>query len=415
MTPLRSMMLLVALVAAALAAWRIVATCIADGQAAFEPERALAWDSHNPQALLSLARRQLGDGEIPAARATARELLQSDPLAASAFAVLAEAAQADGDDSQAMRLYTLALRRAPRDLHVRAWIADREIAEGRYTDALADLDLLLRISPSQRRTLLPAMADLAAHRPAFADALLQTLARDPDWSDAMLDALLDTGDDASVDRIFGALEQQHRLSDAKIGRWLDRLMQEGRWGEAYSRWASVALEAGGALPAVYDGGFEQPPSGIGFDWRMRDSAGVYIERERTRGASGEYAVRITFLHRRAPEIELAQTLLLAPGAYRLHFRSRAESLHSDKGIEWAITCEGAAAPLAVSAPIEGSSDWKPADIAFDVPADGCPAQRLGLRNPGAGGAGKIVSGTVWFDDVAIDPLPHRSPASNESG
>lgn len=399
---LRGGAIALALVLAVVAGWRIVVTSTADRLAAKEPQRALAWDPGNPAALLALAERQLTDGQAPAAAATARQLLRIEPLQAQAFAVLAEAASAD-----AAALHELALRHAPRDLRTRAWLLGTQLAEGRYADALANIDVVLRISPAQGTRLFPLMVQLADNS-VFADALAQTLSTQPAWRAELLSAVLTQGSQVAVDQVYTAVQRDGGLSSAEAGRWLDRLIAAGEWGEAYSRWVgTLTLTPGASLPVVYNGDFEAEPTGIGFDWRLRGAPGVLIERAGVAGARGTYAARVAFLGRRVPQIDFEQTLLLAAGRYRLHLRAHARDLRSDKGLEWAIACHGAAEPLAVSARLEGNFDWKAVATDFVVPSADCPAQRLWLRNPGADGAGKIVSGTLWFDDIAIDRIARQ--------
>lgn len=399
---LRAGMWVFALGLAILAGWRIVVTHMADRAVVLSPQRALEWEPHNPAALLALAEHQLADQQPQAAAATARELLRVEPLMGQAFVVLADAAQASGDTARALALHAIALRRAPRDLRTRAWTIGIQLTEGAYADALINLDMLLRVSPTQGSRILPLLARLA-ETPAFALALAHTLSAKPAWRDEMLLALLTNDSHVAMDQVYSALQREGGLSNAEAGQWFDRLVQTGQWGEGYARWAgSLALPPGAALGTVYDGSFESDPSGLGFDWSMRNTVGVMIERVSVSGSTAGHAARVTFLGRRVPEIDFGQLLYLAPGAYRLRFRASARSLLSDKGLDWVIACHGSVEVLAQSPRIQGSFDWKSIDTDFVVPAVDCPAQRLWLRNPGADGSGKIVSGTVWFDDFAID-------------
>jgi tetratricopeptide (TPR) repeat protein len=390
-----------ALVLGSVAAWQIIATSIADRYARAAPERALEWDAHNPAALFTIARRQLTERDAKAAVVTARELLRVEPLAGQAFAVLAEAAEAAGETDKARALYEVALRRAPQNLRVRAWIIDAQLREGRYAEALAQIDILLTVSPEQYDKLLPILARLA-DAPEFASALAHTLSGKPPWRVRMLQILPADGSRAAIDQVYGLLQHDGGLSTEEAGRWYDQLMQDGLWGEAYSRWAGeLGLAPGTSLPLVYNGGFQTEPSGIGFDWRISGATGVIIDRIAATGANGAFAMQVSFSGRRVPQINFEQRLLLAPDVYQLSFRARAEALNSDKGLQWAIACQGQSEPLAVSAPLGGSFDWKTFTVSFVIPAENCPAQHLWLRNPGAAAAGKEVVGDIWFDDITI--------------
>lgn len=407
----RAALLAAALVLAGMAGWRIVVTATSDRLAADHPGAALAWDADNPDAVLTLARQQLQAGHPQDAAAIARRLLRTEPLQGPAFVMLARAAQAEGDDAAAHKLFAIALRRAPRDQYTRAWTIGAQLRVGNYDDALRNTSVLLRIAPPRQEVLIPVLAQLT-EKPAFASALAHTLAEQPQWRWAMLGYLLSHASHNAVDAVFSRLQDLGSLSDGEAAQWFDRLTAAGLWGEAYSRWASgLHLPRGTPLPSIYDGGFETKPSGIGFDWRTGGAPGVIIERVQVDGATGSYAAQVSFFGRRVTDTHFAQTLLLAAGPHVLRFRARARRLTSDKGLEWAIGCEGIEEPIASSPRLRGDFAWRPIELTFTVPEHGCPAQRLWLRNPGAAGAAKIVSGTLWFDDFRIAaPAPAASAA-----
>lgn len=399
--PLRVGLLAVGSVIACLAAWRVVVTGLADRFVVTSPERALDWEPDNPAALLAVAKQHLEEGDAQAASATARELLRVAPLSGEAFVILAKAAELAGDNAQASVLFPLAARRAPEDPYVRAWLIEDLLRKARYAEALGEFDTLFRVSSGEAGKLLPIFAQLSDVE-EFADALTAALNTRPSWQSGMLSALLEHGSHDAVDRIFGNLQRTGSLPAEEASRWLDRLMHDGLWGEAYSRWASgLKLPPGASLPLLYNGGLETEPSGSGFDWRIRPAVGVFVERTPTPGATGSFAMEVGFSGRRVPEINVEQRLFLAPGAYVLSFRARADALHSDKGLQWAIQCYEQNEPLAVSEMLDGSFGWKRVEVPFIIPEEGCVAQRLWLRNPGAAAAGKAVSGEIWFDDFAI--------------
>lgn len=394
-------LVIIGCILAGLAGWRVIVTGLADRYAMEAPERSLALEPRNPDAMIALAERQLMKGKPDAAAASARELLRTEPLSGDAYVILAKAAESSGASAKVRALYAIAVRRAPRDLYSRAWMIETLLRDGRYADALEQFDTLFRVSPGQGGKILPLLAQLS-DAPAFAQALAAALDSRTAWKAAMLLALLQHGSHDAVDQIFGDLQHKGNLSDDESGRWLDWLMQKGFWGEAYSRWVGgLKLAPGAPLPLLYNGRFEMEPSGIGFDWRMRPAVGVTIEREPTIGAKGSFAIDVGFSGRRVPEIHLEQRLFLWPGEYTLSFRARAQGLHSDKGLEWAIQCLGQNDPLAVSEALDGNFAWKQFETPFVIPDQSCTSQRIWLRNPGAAAAGKEVSGDIWFDDFAI--------------
>ena len=394
-------LLIIGIALAGLAGWRVFATAVAERRASHVPEESLQLERRNPAAMLTLAQRHLQDRDAEGAIAIAHELLREEPLTGQAFVILAKAAEATGDSTQAEALYRVAVRRAPRDVYVRAWLVRDLLMKTRYAEALAQFDTLFRLSPGQAQDFLPVFAQLA-EAPDFAQALIVAVGSSASWKTSMFSTLLERGNHDVVDQFFGGLLRQGNLSDEETGRWLDWLMQHGHWDEAYARWVGwLKLAPGAALPLLFNGGFETDPSGIGFDWRIRPTPGVTIERQHKPGASQNFALSVSFSGRRVPEINLEQRLFLSPGIYEMSFRARAEGLHSDKGLQWAVQCFAASEPATVSDLLDGSFEWKRFESVLTVPDAGCLSQRIWLRNPGAAAAGKDVVGDVWFDDFAI--------------
>lgn len=390
---------------AAWIAWQIVTTRVADSLAGQAPRRALRWDANNPQALHALAETEIESGHPRAAATTARHLLRVAPLQADAFAVLARAAAADGNQRKAQDLFAIALRRAPRNQYARAWAIGNDLQHKNYAAALHNVNVLLGVEPGQQSALLPLLANVASRDPGFATALAQALANRPAWRNDMLTELLAHAPAATVNTVFDSLQASPAgIDDTEANAWFDRLEKDGHWGQAYSRWASrTGAAAGGRIPAVYNGNYADPVTGTGFNWRMHGEPGVTIDRVRTTDPAG-WAAQVTFRERRADDMGFWQPLLLAPGRYTLTFRARADNLQSDAGLEWSITCMADGTPIANSPLFAGTFNWRPLTVDFDVPASQCKAQRLQLTNPGAGGSGKIVSGKVWFTEFRIQPI-----------
>jgi tetratricopeptide (TPR) repeat protein len=389
----------------ALAAWRILATGMADRLAGEDPLRALQWDARQPRARLMLAQQELDRGQPAAAAEIARQLLAHEPLAGDAWAILAQAAAMQGDRAEATRLFEIARRRAPHAQRPLAWLIEEQLRKGDFAQALENVDRLLRIAPGQHRLVFPPLLQLA-DQPAFVEALADRLAARPPWRPLLIGALISKGSADTVDRVLSEVQERGGLEAAEIGRWIDRLAATGQWGEAYARWAGeLDAESLGRLASVYNGDFESAPSDLGFDWRIDDAPGVIIVREAMAGTGASQAIRLHFLGRRVESIPMHQWLLLAPGSYRLRFSAKAEDLRADRGVQWVLRCQQrGGAELAASEAQQGNFDLQVTTVDFRVPETDCVAQDLFLRNAGAEGPGKILIGSLWFDDVNIERL-----------
>jgi tetratricopeptide (TPR) repeat protein len=386
--------------------WTTIQATRADALAYEDPAAALRIDPDHPEALLQLAREQMAARNYEAAKETARHLLAVEPGQGEGFAILALAAARHGD-RDAARLLDAGLRRAPRNTALRAQAAAARLRAGNFPAAMQQIDALLRLGSSQDSVISAALLQ-QAQDPRFADAIAQTLAAGPSWRTQFLVNLSARGTPAAVDQVNAALQRRGSLSDPETARWLARMLKDGRWSQAYARWVDTFATPPDALPLVYDGGFEQEPSGIGFDWAEERVSGVTTQFESVPGAGGERAAHFRFIGIPAAGGAMVQPLLLAPGHYRLALRARAEFLQSDQGLQWTVRC--ADASLAGSlGPLEGSFEWQAFHADVVVPESGCPGQWLRLENPATKGAARQVSGDLWVDDVRIVRFPPQSP------
>lgn len=399
---LRAMVMGVVVLFAAVAGWRIFGQMQAERHASTAPERALQWRPNDPQALLAIAERQLKAGELTQAAATAKQLLSHEPLQGRAIALLADVAAKQGRKDDALRMFQIAERRAPRDATTSLWLAQYYTGQGDYDAAMLRLDRLLRFSPHRSAAVYPALMQLAQDE-AFASALARTLQSKPPWRAGLLARMQhpETGNAVASGRVMHALYEGGNLEPKEYARWLDSLMTQGRWGEAYARWSGDATKVNGRLPFVYNGDFSLPVSDAGFDWRLLRVPGVILKFETATGGNGP-AAYFRFLDRRAASGGLEQPLFLSPGQYRLAFRARAQGLRAEIGVRWVIVCQGGAGVVGKSEPIEGNVPWREFNATFTIPEAGCAGQQLRLLNAVTTGAAQRIAGDLWIDDVAIE-------------
>jgi tetratricopeptide (TPR) repeat protein len=385
---------------ATFAGWRVIGIMQAERYAAADPQRALGWRGGDPQALLADGLRRLELDDPAGAAASARALLAREPLEGRAFRVLGEAEDRLGRAEMASKLYAIAADRAPRDIPARAWLAQHFLDRRDFPRALAQIDFVLRTTPERTRGINRILKNIAplVQDEAFADALTNVLLTNPPWRSQML-KLVGGFPDANS-RILQDLRKRGGLSQDEYATWLDGLMAQGRWGEAYARWASHAVATGGRLPLLYNGDFLHEPSNVGFDWRIKSVPGVLLEFS-SRTGEQDGTAQLTFLNQSFPDAGLRHPLLLYPGSYRLDMKVRGQALHSGLALRWRLECLGKAGLLADGEPLDGSFGWRESSMAFTVPPERCPGQMLRLANPSEKGVAQRVEGTLWVDDVAI--------------
>lgn len=381
--------------------WCTIQATRADALVARDPQAALRLDTGNVAAMLHLARRQLREGNNDAARDTSRHALSIAPAYGEAFALVARAAMA-GDDEDASSLLSIAARRAPSDTAIRGHSAAAALRSGDFASAMQQVNALLRLGAETPR-IYPGLAS-QAEDPRFAQALAATLSTEPDWRNSFMSYLGSKGSPTAVDRVFSALQHSGHLTPVESGRWLDRMLRDGRWGAAYAYWTGTLDPMPASLPLAYNGDFETAPSHIGFDWHEVHVAGVATVIEADPGAAGSQAAHFRFLGLRTAGGDMKLPLLLAPGQYRLSLRARAEYLRSDQGLRWKIRCADGT-EIAATEALGDSFHWRSIQVDFEVPPGQCPGQWLALENPAPAGSARQVSGDLWTDDIRVTPLP----------
>lgn len=394
----------------AFAGWRISHVMRADGALRHgDTVLSLTLMPGHPEALLELAKSQLADKRADAAAETARQLLLVSPVDGRAYTLLAKVALAHGQKSRARELFAVGARRAPRDVAAHAWLAQDALERGLPKEALVQIDHVLTLSPEAGATVFPVLISLAVD-PRFAEALADVLRRPASWRAGMLIALERAPPELreASDQVLSALQRKGGFDAAETQARIQALLQEGRWGEAYARWASPVAAAGTPLPLLFNGDFASEPVGDSFDWILPTTPGVILEFEPGTGSGRILHGR--FLGRRMVGAFLEHRLLLPPGRYELHLRQRAEALRSDHGLGWTVTCEGARDPQISSEALDGTRGWQALDVTFTVPALGCTRQWLRMGNAGAAGAGQLVTGDVWAGNLTIMKVA-ASPAN----
>lgn len=391
--------------------WNIVQATRADAIAPKVATAALRINPTHPQALALVSRQALQRGELEQASELASKSLAIAPGRTDAYATVALAG-AQGGKENADALLAIAARRARRDSHVRAAAVAAALRVGDLPVAMAHLDALLRVGSRNGGEIFAAMAQQAADAD-FAAVLVQTLAANPPprWRDRFLAALGRSGDAEAVDLVYAGLQETGDLSTPAVRQWLDRMMHDGRWGEAYAHWIGTLGPIDGGISTVFNGNFESPVTDLGFDWRRQRAQGVYTEAvDDPAGVAGRVA-HLHFVGRPTAIGDLAHPLLLGEGRYRLSLRARGEYLRSDEGLRMRVRCTGRkGAPLAELELPGDSFAWREVSTEFEVPGADCPGQWLRLENPAVQGAAQQVSGDLWMDDVRIVPEAIRGEA-----
>lgn len=401
MRSMRVLVFAVTLVFALLAGWRVFALMRAEQLAHSDPEQALRRNPDEPEALWSRTKAMLDAGDDAGAASAARALLAQEPLQGRAFGTLADIAARAGHADEALRLYGIAVHRAPRDPQAINGLVQMELQREDYSDAMHWIDFYLRTSTGRAATssrVLPGLVPLALDG-KFASALVGVLRQDPPWRGDMMTALRINPTAAA--RVYEQLEREHALRPEEYSGWIDGLITAGQWDEAHMRWVAKMQggRPGGAQP--YNGDFSSDPSNHGFDWRLPVGAAMSTEFEPVAGTRRR-TLHLHFFGQTINAALLEHALRLGAGDHILQMRIRTRSLSSAEGVAFQVACPNGTV-IGAGDPLIGSADWQTAEIIVRVPPSGCPGQWLRLNQVWSG-AGARLSGDLWVDDVRVGAM-----------
>jgi hypothetical protein len=396
--------------AGAVLAWLVVSKTLVAFLAANAPQAALWLSPRDPQALLNLAEARFDaaagatQAEVRAVvRARAEAALAGDPVDARALRILGQVAHAGGDAARARALMGAAGRRSVQDSWAAHWLLKDAFDGKDYAGALRHADVLLRTRTQALQQVLPVLGRLAETPEAVA-GLERLLAANPPWRRAFFSALPRAVTDARTPlRLLLAVRQSPDAPTlADVRDYVHLLMQRKLYDLAHYAWLQflpAAQLAGAGTP--FNGGFELVPSGLPFDWSIDGGKGATAGIAERPDRPGQRALLIALGPGRVELAGAVQTLMLAPGAYRLQ-AGHGGQLTGPRGLVWRIACADGGPPLGQSPMILGHAPvWTETEMAFTVPATGCPAQHLRLVLDARMPSEQLVSGKVWLDDVRI--------------
>lgn len=325
-----------------------------------------------------------------------RAALAQEPGNVEAARTLALAHEALGERASAERLLRYAHGLSRRDQQIELALGERAQAAGKADRAMAHYGHALATSGE----IAPVLARLAGAEadPVLQDAIGRSLAAGPRWKSLFLGTYAARTKSApSLYRISartwhdGLPAKDRRLAGAVLARLVALQAPEE------TRRLQRLLVPGSEASLVKAGGFEPAGEIPPFAWRYV-GAGRFTASPEAGSPDGDTVLRLRA--RSASRGTVAsQTIMLAPGDYRLAFRAGEVARELAARPALRVTCLRGAAGRAIAplvelpaAPGEGTPSG-----AFAVPAS-CPFQLLEVR---FGAPATMTEAASWIDEVAI--------------
>lgn len=392
---------------AALLAWRIFVTNMSELHIQSEDKGAaalaLSWDRTNAQALFSEGVR-IAKADPAQAITYLAAAVRSNPTDGPTYAAIARLKEEGGDLAGAEQAMQAAAQMAPRRVDVQLEAARFWFRRGDIARAMKHMDVVLTFGGSLREQIFPDLLKLAedpaTREIAHAKLLKQRIAWWPQFFNYA------AAKATSVETLRALFQMQadgpNAVTTEGLRVYLQRLQRENLWIESYLVWLNnLRKDQLNVIGNLFNGGFEEKISNLGFDWIITPASQVIVDTASTSGATGHEALRVVF---RGPRIQFQhvhQYLMLDPGAYSLHGRVRPDNLETSEGIQWSIYCVGNAKALAHSERFTGTDHWQHFTTQFQIPPQDCAVQMLRLELAGRSALDYEAKGAIWFDDISI--------------
>lgn len=316
---------------------------------------------------------------------------------------------------------TLWVRQDP-DLDAALQVAGA-LAPFHTTVLLARADLALKRSdwPVAAQTLValvergfgqaqPSLQALMQH-PEGQPAVLAQVRPDTRWLDAVL-ANLDAATHPATVLPFVDVGVQHGVLKAgTLLAMVDRLKRTNQWADAHALWVTQR----GQVPAgLYNGDFESRALRRGFDWEWaQQAAGKAGMRVQQVSASPDpgLLLQVDLTGRGALPVPMVSQVVWLPGErYRLRARFMTDALRTREGVVWALHCAQGGERWASSEPMRDTlRRWGELTLDFEVPEQCAGAVRLQLEPQATWEARAGMTGSLYFDQMAIEPRSKDAP------
>ncbi|HEX9760714.1 MAG TPA: tetratricopeptide repeat protein [Candidatus Acidoferrales bacterium] len=195
------------------------------------------------------------------------------------------------------------------------------------------------------------------------------------------------------------------------------LLRTNRWNDARRVWREAHDAAGETPPEpagalVEDGGFERPPSGGGFGWRIQQADGLRIDTDSVTPHAGGHSLRVTFDGTLNLNVHhVTQLVLVEPGArYRFRGWMRSETISTDSGVRFGLRDMRYATRLNLLTPeVRGTEPWALHEVEF-ITSQETRLVEISVRRLPSRRLDNKLRGVVWVDDVSLERIDALAPS-----
>jgi len=216
----------------------------------------------------------------------------------------------------------------------------------------------------------------------------------------LLSALMDRQQVDAAVALFEVMENEGSLREENDQlRLCDFLISNNRLKEAKAAWRLWRKKDS---PLIDDGRFERGPLNRAFGWRFKIDPDVLVERGTGSPCRGNSCLHIHFKGSGNLNCDFASQIIpVKPEtSYLLRYMQKSSGITTDRGVFLSVNGYKEGFPNIASEPALGDSPWKEEKVEFETPA-GCEAIVLHVQRNESLKLDNKISGDYWLDSVEL--------------
>jgi hypothetical protein len=338
-----------------------------------------------------------------------REAVRRDAASPDRWCDLAGALAQYAQTEQARYCYNRALHLAPNSPQVWLRAANFSFATGDNRKAVSRYARVLQLTPVYEPVVFSYYGLMGL---PLREILEQGIPADREVAQSYFRRLLGAGSEREVEEAWRWVTSRSFADDRLAGQYVDTLLGRKRYEDAAAGWKQYLGErAAGYLQStyLYNGDFEEEPTGSVFDWRLRPADGVKLEMDGSVLHSGRRSLRVELGGKENLSYGgVAQRTVVREGTYRVRAYAKTEGLSTDRGLAVRVYDVESPGRLDVrTEELTGTNEWRLLEKTFTA---GWGTQLIEVqlsREPSLKFDNKI-RGTLWLDGVALERVEGRN-------
>ena len=330
--------------------------------------------------------------------------VRSDPASPFRWCDLADAYVASGDLAKARYCFSRAKSLGPNSPIVQLRFASFCLHAGDPQTAITLLSNVLKEAPRYDDIVFSYYQRIGLSVP---EILERGMPVDSRPANQFFQRVLAAGTPAQALTVWRWICSHSLAGEREARAYVDGLVKKGQYVAASQSWqVYLATRPAPLSNLIWNGGFEQPPGGLIFDWTVENSDQAQAVRDCSVAHSGKCSLRIRFdAQDNLTYHNTSETIVIKPGNYRFEAYLRAENITTDQGVRFRLfDAEDSARMNVITAAVTGTADWIPVRQNFTVPPGTQVIVVQVYRSPSERFENRI-KGAIWLDEVSIAPAP----------